>query len=259
MRWTFPPTELREVPVTRQMADALGAAPLAAYMGRDLMCVLESETDVKKLSPDLEKAKDLPGLLLHATAPGSETDCVSRTFAPKCGVPGGPGLRVRALPHCPLLDRPPAKAAHYGLSGFCAGRYPLLRGGRRPGQAQRESGAVCRIGNLPRLTGRFCGWFWAGSATSSGPARRLVLSRFSSRLFTAGRVFRFFRMFCAPAEPTYISPAQVPGNPKRGRGEEWSGRRALAVEQRRPLNRRQNTRRIHRRFLPRIRFFGANL
>ena len=38
------------------------------------MCVLESETDVKKLSPDLEKAKDLPGLLLHATAPGSETD-----------------------------------------------------------------------------------------------------------------------------------------------------------------------------------------
>ena len=83
----FPAYELREVPVTRQMADALGAAPLAAYMGRDLMCVLESETDVKKLSPDLEKAKDLPGLLLHATAPGSETDCVSRTFAPKCGVP----------------------------------------------------------------------------------------------------------------------------------------------------------------------------
>ena len=70
----FPAYELREVPVTRQMADALGAAPLAAYMGRDLMCVLESETDVKELSPDLEKAKDLPGLLLHATAPGSETD-----------------------------------------------------------------------------------------------------------------------------------------------------------------------------------------
>ena len=29
----FPAYELREVPVTRQMADALGAAPLAAYRG----------------------------------------------------------------------------------------------------------------------------------------------------------------------------------------------------------------------------------
>lgn len=48
--------------------------------------------------------------------------------------------------------------------------------------------------------------------------------------FHGGAGFPVFRMFCAPAEPTYISPAQVPGNPKRGRGEEWSGRRALAVE-----------------------------
>lgn len=219
----FPAYELREVPVTRQMADALGAAPLAAYMGRDLMCVLESEADVKKLSPNLEKAKDLPGLLLHATAPGSETDCVSRTFAPKCGVPEDP---VCGSGHCHIapywtarLQKPRITAYQASVRGgtlYCA-----VEGGR---SSSAESGAVCRIGNLPRLTGRFCGWFWAGSATSSGPARRLVLSRFSSRLFTAGRVFRFFRMFCAPAEPTYISPAQVPGNPKRGRGEEWSGR-----------------------------------
>ena len=128
----FPAYELREVPVTRQMADALGAAPLAAYMGRDLMCVLESETDVKKLSPDLEKAKDLPGLLLHATAPGSETDCVSRTFAPKSGVPEDP---VCGSGHCHIapywtarLQKPRITAYQASVRGgtlYCA-----VEGGR---------------------------------------------------------------------------------------------------------------------------------
>ncbi|MDE7434958.1 MAG: PhzF family phenazine biosynthesis isomerase [Lachnospiraceae bacterium] len=46
--------------VTEQIIEAIGAVPEAAYMGRDL--------------------------LLHVTAPGNDADCISRTFAPKCGV-----------------------------------------------------------------------------------------------------------------------------------------------------------------------------
>lgn len=82
----FPAYELKPVPVTGRMTDAIGAVPKEAYMGRDLLCVFEDAETVKSLHPDQEKVKALDGLLLHATAGGAETDCVSRTFAPKCGV-----------------------------------------------------------------------------------------------------------------------------------------------------------------------------
>lgn len=82
----FPAYALRPVEVTEEMINALGAAPKEAYMGRDLLCVFDSEETVKQLRPDQEKVKALDGLLLHATAKGTQTDCVSRTFAPKCGV-----------------------------------------------------------------------------------------------------------------------------------------------------------------------------
>ncbi len=83
----FPAYDLNPVTVTEQMVQAIGAEPKEAYMGRDLMCVFEDEAIVRKLTPDLEKVKMLDGLLLHATSRGKNTDCVSRTFAPKCNVP----------------------------------------------------------------------------------------------------------------------------------------------------------------------------
>lgn len=57
----FPAYELKQVPVTQEMADAIGATPKAAYMGRDLLCVLENAATVKNLSPDLEKVKNWMG------------------------------------------------------------------------------------------------------------------------------------------------------------------------------------------------------
>lgn len=83
----FPAYELKPVPVTEQMIDAIGATPREAYMGRDLLCVFDDVKIIEHLNPDLSKVHALNGLLLHVTAKGVETDCVSRTFAPKCGVP----------------------------------------------------------------------------------------------------------------------------------------------------------------------------
>lgn len=83
----FPAYELKSVPVTEQMIDAIGATPREAYMGRDLLCVFDDVKIIEHLNPDLSKVHALNGLLLHVTAKGVETDCVSRTFAPKCGVP----------------------------------------------------------------------------------------------------------------------------------------------------------------------------
>ncbi len=96
----FPSYELNTVTVTEQMIQAIGAVPTEAYMGRDLMCVFEDESIVRKIKPDLEKVKILDGLLLHVTSRGKDTDCVSRTFAPKCNVSEDP---VCGSGHCHIV------------------------------------------------------------------------------------------------------------------------------------------------------------
>lgn len=82
----FPAYPLTRVEVTDAMAEAIGVRPAEAWMGRDLVCVLEDEAQVRALRPDQEKVRALDGLLLHVTAKGDAYDCVSRTFAPKMGV-----------------------------------------------------------------------------------------------------------------------------------------------------------------------------
>ena len=96
----FPAYELRPVEVTEAMANAIGVRPLEAYMARDLLCVLKDEMAVRELTPDLEKIKQLDGLLLHVTAKGSDEYCVSRSFAPKLAVPEDP---VCGSGHCHII------------------------------------------------------------------------------------------------------------------------------------------------------------
>lgn len=82
----FPAYALTQVEVTEEMTSAIGIRPLEAWMGRDLVCVLENEEQIHAVKPDHEKIRALDGLLLHITAQGATYDCVSRTFAPKMGV-----------------------------------------------------------------------------------------------------------------------------------------------------------------------------
>ena len=97
----FPAYKLSPAEVTEEMTAVLGLRPREAWLGRDLLCVLDRPEDVTDLKPDLGKALDLPGLLLHATAPGTgETDCVSRTFAPKLCVDEDP---VCGSGHCHIV------------------------------------------------------------------------------------------------------------------------------------------------------------
>lgn len=96
----FPAYELKPAEVTEEMTKVLGVRPKEAYLGRDLLCVLEEETQVRELAPDPEGMKGLEGFLLHVTAPGKETDCVSRSFAPKLGVAEDP---VCGSGHCHIV------------------------------------------------------------------------------------------------------------------------------------------------------------
>lgn len=96
----FPSYELEKVEVTEAMVEAMGVRPLEAYMGRDLLCILESEDQVRSLNPNQEKVNLLDGLLLQVTAQGKEYDCVSRLFAPKCNVQEDP---VCGSGHCHII------------------------------------------------------------------------------------------------------------------------------------------------------------
>jgi len=84
---TFPAYALQPVAVTGAMTDAVGIRPQAAWLGRDLICLLDNEAEVRAAQPEAARLQQLDGLLLHLTAPGSAPyDCVSRSFAPKLGV-----------------------------------------------------------------------------------------------------------------------------------------------------------------------------
>lgn len=96
----FPSYQLEAVTVTEQMAEAIGAKPIKAFMGRDLLCVFDDEQIVKNASPNLAKVKQLDGLLLHITAQGKDTECVSRSFAPKLNVSEDP---VCGSGHCHIV------------------------------------------------------------------------------------------------------------------------------------------------------------
>ena len=96
----FPAYDLKPVEVTDAMEDALGVRPSAAYIARDLLCVLDDEQTVQELTPDLEKVKQIDGLLVHVTARGKKEDCVSRSFAPKLAVAEDP---VCGSGHCHII------------------------------------------------------------------------------------------------------------------------------------------------------------
>ncbi|MFN7249829.1 MAG: PhzF family phenazine biosynthesis protein [Anaerobacillus sp.] len=97
----FPSVPSEEISVTDQMISALGIVPKETYLNRDLVFVLESEDDVRNVSPDFAQLEKLQeGLGVCVTAKGSEFDFVSRAFFPKLKVNEDP---VTGSLHCSLI------------------------------------------------------------------------------------------------------------------------------------------------------------
>ncbi len=97
----FPTYELKEIPVTDEMARAYGVRPVKALLGLDLICVFENEEQVRTMAPDQALLKKLEGRIQNATARGTETDCVSRSFCPKDDIAEDP---VCGSAHCQIAD-----------------------------------------------------------------------------------------------------------------------------------------------------------
>ncbi len=97
----FPTVPLEEISVTDQMISALGIVPIETYLNRDLVFILESEEEVRNVSPDFAKLETLPeGLGVCVTAKSSTYDFVSRGFFPKLKVNEDP---VTGSLHCGLI------------------------------------------------------------------------------------------------------------------------------------------------------------
>ena len=97
----FPTYELKEIPVTDAMEKAFGLRPVKAVLGLDLICVFETEEQVRNMHPDQALLTQIEGRIQNATARGKETDCVSRSFCPKLSVPEDP---VCGSAHCQIAD-----------------------------------------------------------------------------------------------------------------------------------------------------------
>lgn len=130
----FPAYNLKKIPVTDEMTEALGVTPLEAYIDRDLLLVLPDAKSVRNLTPDLHRLNQLDGLLTAVTAPSdcSEYDCVSRVFAPKLNIPEDP---VTGSTHCMITPYWCSRFGRKELTCFQASKrsgvlYTGIRGNR---------------------------------------------------------------------------------------------------------------------------------
>lgn len=113
----FPRYKLNPVEVTDAMERAIGVRPIAAFMDRDLLMVLDSEEEVFELKPDLAAISKLDGVCIAVTAKGTEYDCVSRVFAPELNIPEDP---VTGSTHCMIAPYWAERLAKNPITAFQA-------------------------------------------------------------------------------------------------------------------------------------------
>lgn len=95
----FPARPGARVEVTDAVTKALGVCANEAYRARDLMLVVGSAAEVRALEPDMRLMSALDDFAVMVTAPGEDTDFVSRFFAPKAGIDEDP---VTGSAHCTM-------------------------------------------------------------------------------------------------------------------------------------------------------------
>ena len=95
----FPSRPPAPHPANPSLVAALGGSPSALLAARDYLVVYQSEEEVRALKPDMAALCGIDRFAVIVTAPGKESDFVSRFFAPAKGVPEDP---VTGSAHCTL-------------------------------------------------------------------------------------------------------------------------------------------------------------
>ncbi len=79
---------------------AIGREPRDILKARDYMLVYETEADIRAIEPNFAEILNIPTHAVIVTAPGDDSDFVSRFFAPEVGVFEDP---VTGSAHCTLI------------------------------------------------------------------------------------------------------------------------------------------------------------
>ncbi len=82
----FPARKPVPVPENNLLINALGAEPKEILNSRDYFAVFEKEQDIIDLDPDFKLLAEIDCLGICVTAPGNNSDFVSRFFAPQAGI-----------------------------------------------------------------------------------------------------------------------------------------------------------------------------
>lgn len=96
----FPARPATKVEAPPGLIAAIGREPREVLKARDYMLVYESEAEVLAISPNFSKLAKIPTHAVIVTAPGEDSDFVSRFFAPEAGIPEDP---VTGSSHCTLI------------------------------------------------------------------------------------------------------------------------------------------------------------
>ncbi len=96
----FPSRKPTRCAPPKRLRETLGATPTDVLRSRDLLVVFEDEATVRELRPDLAAIAGMDCFALIVTAPGNDSDFVSRFFAPGAGIPEDP---VTGSAHCTLV------------------------------------------------------------------------------------------------------------------------------------------------------------
>ncbi|MCO4799708.1 MAG: PhzF family phenazine biosynthesis protein [Colwelliaceae bacterium] len=96
---SFPASIAEESEIPSELVEGLGIAPIKVLAAFDYLVVFENESQVRSISPDFSRLKNLDLRGVVVTAPGDDVDFVSRCFFPKLKVNEDP---VTGSAHCEL-------------------------------------------------------------------------------------------------------------------------------------------------------------
>ncbi len=82
----FPASPYMKIDPSSELIDALGKTPVETYRSDDYLVLLDSEEEVREIIPDFNLLTKLDARGIIITAPGIESDFVSRFFAPAVGI-----------------------------------------------------------------------------------------------------------------------------------------------------------------------------
>lgn len=119
----FPADMPTQVPIQKIIFESLNIKPRELYRGRhDFMVVLDTQEEVEALNPDFKKMAAVQSRGVVVTAPGQQSDFVSRCFFPQSGIDEDP---VTGSAHTMMI---PFWAARLGKKDLSAIQLSRRRG-----------------------------------------------------------------------------------------------------------------------------------